>query len=365
VTSGRSSYARIRSGWVERQLALTGSWGEADQARRLADLGNSLHDQVLPERLQTLCWPLAERGVRSLLVLSDEPHVPWELIKPYRLNEMTGRREEQPFWGETFALARWLRGPSMVDRFGLGRVSAVVSAAAPIRNLVAEAGTSAPQECAPPAGPSPALPDVEEELRAVRHLERYGVEVRVLPPRRREVLAAFEEGEFDVLHVACHGSFAGGAAADASALLLEDGTLRAADLAPRLAAALRGKVPLVFLNACRTGLVGYSLTRLGGWSAELIRLGCGAFVGTQWRVTDQVAVEVARAFYQQLVKGVPIAGALRAARDKARARFPQDPTWLAYTCFADPNASVWPLPDAARTSTTRPMSSAGNDVWIE
>jgi CHAT domain-containing protein len=67
-------------------------------------------------------------------------------------------------------------------------------------------------------------------------------------------------------------------------------------------------------------------------------------VGTQWRVTDQVAVEVARAFYQQLVKGVPIAGALRAARDHARARFPQDPTWLAYTCFADPNASVWPLP---------------------
>jgi hypothetical protein len=120
--------------------------------------------------------------------------------------------------------------------------------------------------------------------------------------------------------------------------------LRAADLAPRLAAALGATAPLVFLNACQTGQVGYSLTRLGGWGVELIRLGCGAFVGTQWRVADQVAVEVARAFYQQLVKGVPIAGALRAARDHARARFPQDPTWLAYTCFADPNASVWPLP---------------------
>jgi CheY-like chemotaxis protein len=331
-------------GWVERQLALTNDWGEVDRARRLADLGNSLHDQVLPERLQTLCWPLAECGVRSLLVLSDEPHVPWELVKPYRRNRTTGRREEQPFWGETFALARWLRGPSMVDRFGLGRVSAVVSGAAPVRNLVVEAGPAPSSEGAPPAGPAPALPGVEEELRAVRQLEGHGVEVRVLPPRRREVLAAFEEGGFDVLHVACHGSFAGRVAADASALLLEDGTLRAADLAPRLAAALRATAPLVFLNACQTGQVGYSLTRLGGWGAELIRLGCGAFVGTQWRVTDQVAVEVAREFYQQLVKGVPIAGALRAARDHARARFPQDPTWLAYTCFADPNASVWPLP---------------------
>jgi anti-anti-sigma regulatory factor len=331
-------------GWVERQLALTNGWGEADRARRLADLGNSLHDQLLPERLQALCWPLAERDVRSFLVLSDEPHVPWEVIKPYRRNETTGRREEQPFWGETFALARWLRGPSTVDHFGLGRVSAVVSGTAPVRNLVVEAGPPAPQEGAPPVGPAPALPGVEEELQAVRQLEEHGVEVRVLPPRRREVLAAFEEGGFDVLHVACHGSFAGRAAVDASALVLEDGTLRAADLAPRLAAALRGTSPLVFLNACQTGQVGYSLTRLGGWGAELIRLGCGAFVGTQWRVTDQVAVEVARVFYEQLVKGVPIAGALRAARDLARARFPQDPTWLAYTCFADPNASVSPLP---------------------
>jgi hypothetical protein len=331
-------------GWVERQLALMNGWGEADGVRRLADLGNSLHDQVLPERLRTLCWPLAERGVHSLLVLSDEPHVPWELIKPYRLNEATRRREEQPFWGETFALARWLRGPSTIDRFGLGRVRAVVSGAAPVRNLVVEADAAPSQEGAPPAGPAPALPGVEEELRAIRQLEGYGAEVRVLPPRRREVLAAFEEGGFDVLHVACHGSFAGRAAADASALLLEDGTLRAADLAPRLAAALRGAAPLVFLNACQTGQVGYSLTRLGGWGAELIRLGCGAFVGTQWRVTDQVAVEVAREFYRQLVVGAPVAGALRAARDHARARFPQDPTWLAYTCFADPNASVWPLP---------------------
>jgi hypothetical protein len=196
-------------GCVERQLALTNGWGEADRTRRLADLGNSLYDQVLPERLQALCWPLAERGVHSLLVLSDEPHVPWELIKPYRLNNTTGRREELPFWGETFALARWLRGPSAADRFSLRRVGAMVSGAAPVRNLVVETGTAAPQECAPLAGPASALPGVEEELRAVRELKRYGSEVRVLPPRRREVLAALEEGAFDVLHVACHGSFEG------------------------------------------------------------------------------------------------------------------------------------------------------------
>jgi CHAT domain-containing protein len=120
--------------------------------------------------------------------------------------------------------------------------------------------------------------------------------------------------------------------------------LRAADLAPRLAAALRDRAPLVFLNACQTGLVGYSLTHLGGWGAKLIQLGCGAFVGTQWRVTDEVAAEVARKFYERLVNRVPIAGALRTARDHARSLFPLDPTWLAYTCFADPHATIEPMP---------------------
>jgi hypothetical protein len=171
-------------------------------------------------------------------------------------------------------------------------------------------------------------------------LKETGADVQVLPARRSEMLATLEKGAFDLLHVASHGAFAGTQAADTSFLLLEDGPLHAAELSPRLADGLRRSAPLVFFNACQTGRFGYSLTRLGAWSAELIRLGCGGFIGTHWRVTDEVALEVAREFYRLLFLGRPIAEALRCARQKVHEGHPGDPTWLAYSCFADPTARL-------------------------
>jgi CHAT domain-containing protein len=351
---------------LEQQLAVMNRWGgDAEEIRSLADLGNRLYDQILPEELKQLCWSLAERQVKTLLILSDEPYIPWELIKPYRLNPIPDLREEQPFWGETFALARWLRGPAMTERFSLRRVCAVVpggvTAVGPkaqeSRNLVPMPASTAPPEEAPLAGIPASLPGAQRELQALLDLMESRARVQVLPAKRREVLAAFEKGEFDLLHVASHGRFGGVSAADASSLLLEDGLFQAAELAPRLAAVLRQSAPLVFFNACQTGRSGYSLTRLGAWSAELIRLGCGGFVGTQWRVTDEVALEISQLFYGRLFAGVPIAEALRDARNLARSRHPHDCTWLAYSCFADPNACLAGVPGETTSRRNNPSDS--------
>jgi hypothetical protein len=111
--------------WVERQLDVINRCGSPEDNRHLADLGNRLYDQVLPEKLQQLCWSLAERSVKTVLMVSDEPHIPWELIRPHRQNPTTGLPEELPFWGESFALGRWLRGPGMPERFSLRRICAV------------------------------------------------------------------------------------------------------------------------------------------------------------------------------------------------------------------------------------------------
>jgi hypothetical protein len=344
--------------WVERQLDIVHRCGSAGGDRHLADLGNRLYDQLLPEKLQHLCWSLAERGVKTLLVVSDEPYIPWELIRPYRRNPATGRREELPFWGESFALSRWLRGPGMPEHFSLQRICAVVpegpAASQP-------GGTSRDIEVVPlspvssgPALHAPALPGARKELQALLALKETGADVKVLPARRSEVLATLEKGAFDLLHVASHGTFHDTQAADTAALLLEDVAFQAAELSPRLADGLRQSAPLVFFNACQTGRIGYSLTRLGAWSAELIRLGCGGFIGTHWRVTDDVALEVAREFYRLLFLGTPIAEALRCARQKVRAGHPDDPTWLAYSCYADPTARI-----AARTTTAVPVPARG------
>jgi hypothetical protein len=341
--------------WVENQLAAVDALAQGpgrtaeEVATALAGVGYQLYEQVLPARLQDLCWTFRARGVRTLLVLSDEPHIPWELIKPYRADPASGRVEQEDgFWGESFALTHWLRGRPPAQRLSLRRVAAVAAGAAQAGEATPRAARdmklegSEPLPAAAPAGlpRDPGLPSADEEMAVLRGLEAAGATVRVLPARRQPVYEALERGEFDLVHLACHGAFGGGAGADASAVLLEDGSFRAAELSPRLAAGLRGAEPLVFFNACHTGRLGFSLTGLGSWGARLVRLGCGAFLGGLWSVTDRAALAFARAFYESLARGVPVGAAVQQARLRVRDLHPADPSWLAYCCFADPMARV-------------------------
>jgi serine/threonine protein kinase len=338
--------------WVENQLRRLGAVADradlsADEVERtLATLGNHLYEQLLPKPLQELCWTFRQRGVRTVLVLSDEPHIPWELIKPYRTNA-AGALEDDAFWGEAFALTHWLRGRPPAAQFTCNRIVAMAAGAASIppqppgavRDMVVVTpGTAPPAPEALPA--SPGLPAADAELAVVRCLERPGATVRVLPSRRRELHALLEGGEFDLLHLACHGTFGGLQMADASAVLMEDGVFSAAELSSRLAAVLGRTEPLLFFNACQSGRLGFSLTQLGSWGARLVQLGCGGFVGSLWPVTDRAALAFARAFYQSLSQGRPIGEAIWQARQQVRSSFPNDPTWLAYCCFADPLACL-------------------------
>lgn len=102
--------------WVENQLHALGSLASQpgisieDVSATLARVGCNLFDQVLPKTLQDMCWTFRQRGIRKVLILSDEPHIPWELIKPYRTDPIAGELiAEDVFWGEAFALTRWLR----------------------------------------------------------------------------------------------------------------------------------------------------------------------------------------------------------------------------------------------------------------
>jgi CHAT domain-containing protein len=107
-----------------------------------------------------------------------------------------------------------------------------------------------------------------------------------------------------------------------------------------MAGGLRAAGPLIFFNACHSGRLGFSLTRLGSWGAGLVQLGCGGFLGTLWPVTDQAALAFARAFYAALLDGHTVGEAVAAARKQVRADHPADPTWLAYRCFGDPHARI-------------------------
>jgi hypothetical protein len=350
--------------WVAEQLRAVGDLADRadvaidDAARPLAAVGFNLYQQLLPPAVQELSWTLRRRGVRTLLVLSDEPYIPWELIKPFRADPLTGEIiGEDGFWAESYAMARWLRGRPPAPRLAIARVLGVAAgsgAPAPhpnsTRDMVRTGATttaaatpdsSEGSEAERPGFGRPGdIAAADEELTILRSLEALGARVDRLPALRGAVRQAFEEGSFDLLHLVSHGSFDDLMRGDASAVYLDDGAFTAAELSPMMAAALRRAAPLVVFNTCHGGRIGYSLTRLGSWGAHLVRLGCGGFISALWPVSDRAALAFARAFYEQLAGKCPLGEAVRRARLLVRDKYPGDPTWLAYSCFADPTARI-------------------------
>ena len=93
------------------------------------------------------------------------------------------------------------------------------------------------------------------------------------------------------------------------------------------------------MNACRTDgqapLV-HDDRRMG---AQLPQAGAGAFVGSLWEVVDSSAATYAQEFYRAALGGDTLGEAARKAREAIRQE-PGDPTWLAYTLYGDPAATV-------------------------
>ena len=81
-----------------------------------------------------------------------------------------------------------------------------------------------------------------------------------------------------------------------------------------------------------------SLTDIGGWARQFLRAGAGAFIGAYWSIYDQPTSDFAKEVYKRLLSGIPIGRTVQQARTAMK--LAGDPTWLAYTVFADPLATV-------------------------
>lgn len=292
--------------------ALEGEDGPARETaeRRLASRGADLFTTILPEDLQVLLWSLRGR-IRTLRIESQEPWIPWELCR--LAGRQGGRIVEGNFFCEQFAMTRWLLGLKPRTELRLRRIG-----------LIAPKG----------AGLQAAEAECEERL----GITREGVRVESLGTRYLEVYGALACGEYDGFHFAGHGGFSS-SDADRALLELEDGELRPWDVSG-IACNLGRSSPLVFLNACRAGRAGISLTGMGGWAPRFLGAGASAFVGPYWSVRDRAAASFARAFYRELLAGEPIGEAGRKARLEVRRKHPGNPTWLAYTVYADPLARL-------------------------
>lgn len=288
---------------------------------RLKASGAALARELLPPPLSERFWELQSRDQRSVWIVSDEGWIPWELLVLSR-QDASGPVTGQ-FLCETFALTRWQ--PDRRPHLDL-----------PLRQLALVVTDHRD------------LPAVARERRDIEALAGAGRTVREVPARYEDLTKAMAEGTFDGWHFAGHGVAYGEDPYVLGIRLPGDEALTKLtpkDLAGDAANLGRCR-PLVFLNACRTGQGAASLVRVGGWASAFLAAGAGAFIGTSWAISDQAAKAFARIFYQKFLRGgLRIGEAVRQARLEVRQKFPDDPSWLAYSVYAHPRASVRPDPE--------------------
>src|SRR6185295_12800626 len=294
--------------------------GPGEVQTEIKKLGQNLWRRLLPGELRALYARERQTWQRtSLMILSDEPFLPWELVWPYGADWDDG----EP-WCLSLRLTRWLRR----DEQGEGSPGA--PGRLPVHSLVCVGWED------------PALPAIRTEQERVKKLAlRRGVlDLSPTDGSLKAVIEVLERLDYDWLHVATHGSFNGESPDQHSTLWLEGGHRALTPqhfVGQEITNHLGRKRPGFFFNVCHGARLGWSLTGMGGWAHRLVSLGAGLFLAPMWTVSDEAAWKQADKFYAHLDGGETVAEALRLARKSLP---DSDPSRLAYSLYGHPNARV-------------------------
>lgn len=259
------------------------------QAQAIAD--------CIPRKILTdVLAPAFEEGTPNILLMTDEPFIPWELalIAPPHV-------KKSAFLGELARVGRWWSGESLGGP----------SAARDIANISAVAA-SVYQE-----GSGQRQLEHARMERDWLQREKLCGEVRVVEAVKPEIdawLAVDPRPPRHLAHIALHGY--SDAQAESQGLILGDGNpLTPGRLIGRFSLGDVPRFSVLFLNACQVGTAGERLGRIGGFPGAVLRGGAAAFIGPLWEVDDAVARVVAENFYTLVFKeGVEVCEALRRVR---------------------------------------------------
>lgn len=284
--------------------ALTSPYTSSGLVRnRLKNLGAQLWADAVPEAVRRQFWAQADK-IKLFTVASEADTVPWELLYPVDGDNDNG------FLVEQFPVVRRVYGQGRARMLPLASAAYVV----------------------PVGSPQNAM----DEVRAIR--DRLGSQVAdqgVLD--HLDQLTNMLASAPSVLHFACHNQFD----AAGSVVNMAGGPFRPGDLSIAVQKrALASASPLVFFNACRTAGEIPGLVQMMGWAKQFMGAGAGAFLGSLWAVRSSSARVFAEAFYQALIiERMPLGAASLQAR-RAIADDGGDPTWLAYTVYGNPAATI-------------------------
>lgn len=285
---------------------------------RLVSIGQELYHQLF----STIEFRKAYQGFRdrvsTIQISSDEAWIPWELIRPY--DDELGIDDD--FWAAKFQMARWLpNGRPPVSELSIE--TAVFADASSVKGYSA-------------------LPIAHEEVEfLIRSFEQWGVKTEIAPTNWEGLISRMRLGKVQLWHFSGHGDFHKDDP-NASPIILPSGQfLQPIDIQSTIESKLKSERPIVFLNACRVAQREFGLVRIDGWITKFIdTCRVGAFIGPMWSVRDDLAEKLSTAFYKYLKEGESIGSALHMARRDVRSADQYDPTWLSYTLYADPNATV-------------------------
>ncbi len=283
---------------------------------KLIGIGRDLYKEIFPPEVRSV-YRRIRKSVQTLMITTDEPWIPWELIRPYDAGDPADPVDDD-FLCLQFEMTRWMIGRPPVREARVERLACFCC--------------------------DETLPSALQERDLVAGLAHRHPEIKDASPAASTsgtVKTLLSEGGLQLIHFVGHGTF-DPAQPNEAGLKMPDGIfLRPVDLHGPLQTRIAKDRPLVFLNACRSAQEGWSLTGLGGWAQRWVRdCGCGAFIGPVWAVSDRLAYKFAAAFYNALEGGATFGGAARTARRTVQQIAPGNPAWLAYSVYAHPQGRL-------------------------
>ncbi|MEO8391509.1 MAG: CHAT domain-containing protein [Chloroflexota bacterium] len=296
---------------------------------RIADdtIRNLYHREVteLPDQLHSLLGGaldgLAKMDCKYLSFISSMPAFPIELIG-------------SPPLGTRFAIGR-LAGPDLLSTSLLvtrAALSEEQTRSPNISFLLAESYDAIKEKI---------LPGARLEGEQLEQLLQDQPDVKVELINTSDDLTRFlrQISAANVIHFTGHGLY-DEQHPDNSGLVFREGIFRPQALGAHLVG-----LPLVFSNACETGLLDNSGTSAArqtwvGLAATFIEQGAVNYLGSLWPIHDESSRRFAEIFYQYLLDGQTVGESIRAARQDAFTR--HDVIWASFALFGCPRSRLRP-----------------------
>jgi hypothetical protein len=297
--------------------------------------------EASPKHFRDAFWELIRRKapLKTIYILSEEPHVPWELMVPVPEPGDDDGREWKPL-GVEFAIGRWVHKGHLSPPGSVSLKSACVLAP-DYKNSQQTVLENAAAESAYVCEKFGGKPFTPARYQAIRN--RISTEMAPL------------------FHFVGHGSIVN--ENDEQFALEQDETFSATE-ARGMASfrdAIRKMRPMVFLNACEVGRPIPTLIGAGGFPRTFAQLGASAIVAPLWSVRDGCAHKVAVALYDAVredagsgVKPRSVCEILRGIRARAYSGEDEgEDSYAAYCFYGDP-FFVLSVPSTAMANNPTP-----------